>query len=111
MEMAKARENLQWPSVLYMTPDKWSPFAEVFVVDRQELRLMVKELRSLGEDWCKVGVNDATPIHLVHVDDDNDDRAVYEGEDGKLYKVRRYRFPDGEVHYDWCELDLCKEEE
>ena len=109
--MAKKRKNLEWPKVLYMTPSKWSPLGEVFVVDEEGLCQMVRELRNLGKDWCKVSVDDATPIHLVHVDDDNDDRAVYEGEGGKLYKVWQYRFPDGEVHYDWCELGVCKEEE
>ncbi len=105
--MAKKQKNHGWPKVLYMTPDKWSPFGEVFVVDEEGLCQMVRELRNLGKDWCKVSVNDATPIHLARVDDD--DRAVYEG--GKLYKVWRYRFPDGEVHYDWCELGVCEEEE
>jgi hypothetical protein len=108
MEMAKKRKSLEWPKVLYMTPDKWSPFGKVFVVDEGGLRQMVKELRNLGEDWCKVSVGDATPIHMVSVDDDNDDRAVYKGEGGELYKVWRYRFPDGEVCYDWCELVIYK---
>jgi hypothetical protein len=114
IEMAKKRKSLEWPKVLYMTPDKWSPFAEVFVVDEEGLCQMVKELRNLGEDWCKVSVNDATPICLTRVDDN--DRAVYEGwselyRKKKLYRVWRYRFPDGEVHYDWCELGVCEEEE
>ncbi len=104
MEMARAKKNHGWPKVLYMTPDKWSSFGEVFVMDKKELRQMVRELRDLGEDWRKVSVNDATPIHLVYADDDN--RAVYEG--GKFYKVWRYRFPDGEVHYDWCDLAFVR---
>jgi len=104
--MKKAQKNQGWPAVLYMTPEKWSPFGEVFVVDERELRQMVRELRDLGEDWRKVRVSDAVPIRLVRAD--GDDKAVYEG--GKLYRVWRYRFPDGEARYDWCELDLCEEE-
>jgi hypothetical protein len=117
MEMAKAQNNGgkvevmgmtkvrgRWPSVLYMTPDKWSSSGEVFVVDERELRLIVRELRSLGEDWRKVSVKDATPIHLFRVD--GYDGAVYKG--GKFYKVWRYRFPDGKIHYDWCELAFVR---
>jgi hypothetical protein len=39
--MKKVQKNQGWPEVLYMTPDKWSPFAEVHVVDEHELRQMV----------------------------------------------------------------------
>jgi hypothetical protein len=106
--MKKVQKNQGWPEVLYMTPDKWSPFAEVHVVDEHELRQMVRELRKLGEDWRKVSVNDATPIRLVSVDEHNDDKAVYEGEGGKLYKVWQYRFPDSVVCYDWCELVIYR---
>jgi hypothetical protein len=106
-------EMVKWPETLYMTPEKWSSFGEVFVVDMRKLCDMICDLRRLGEDWSEVNVDDARPIRLVHVDDD--DRAVYEGwselyREKKLYRVRRYRFPDGEVAYDWCEYP-CEEEE
>jgi hypothetical protein len=113
MRMAK-KKNQGWPETLYMTPDKWSFFGDIFVVDQKGLCRMICDLRSLGEDWSKISMDDARPIRLVRVDDD--DRAVYEGwselhREKKLYRVRRHRFPDGEVRYDWCELDLCREEE
>jgi hypothetical protein len=106
--MRMAKKNQGWPETLYMTPEGWSFFGDVFVVDQEELCRAICDLRRLGEEWSGVSMNDARPIRLVRVDDD--ERAVYEGEK-KLYRVWRYRFPDGEVRYDWCEMGLCEKEE
>jgi hypothetical protein len=109
VERGEVMKMVEWPEVLYMTPDKWSFFGDVFVVDQKGLFRMVCSLCRSGNE---VNIDDARPIRLVHISDD--ERAIYEGWDEnrkrKLYRVRRYRFPDGEVAYDWCEYP-CEEEE
>jgi hypothetical protein len=113
VERGEVMKMVKWPEVLYMTPEKWSFFGDVFVVGQEELCRVICDLRRLGEEWSGVSMDDARPIRLVRVDDD--DRAVYEGwselhREKKLYRVRKHRFPDGEVTYDWCEYP-CEEEE
>jgi hypothetical protein len=109
MRMTRKQQNQQvqqpvWPTTLYLTPETWSPMAEVYAVDAMELRRMITELRKLGEEWRRVSMNDATPIRLIEVQ--GDDTAIYGYGvhplygGSKLYKVRRHRTPGG-VWYDW----------
>jgi hypothetical protein len=94
----------EWPTTLYLTPDRWSSHAEVYVVDERELRRMVKELRKLGEDWRKVSVNDAVPVRLAKIQDDDTAiygrgvHPIYGG--GTFYLVQRHR-SSGKVWYEW----------
>ena len=99
-----AAQQPKWPTTLYLTPDRWSPHAEVYVVDEQELRRMATELRKLGEDWRRVSMNDAAPIRLVKIQDDDTAiygrgvHPIYGG--GTFYLVRRHRSLGG-VWYEW----------
>jgi hypothetical protein len=89
-------QQTEWPRTLYLTPDRWSAHAEVYVVDERELRRMVSELRALGDDWRKVSMSDATPIYLVAVRDNS--TAIYgHGRGTALYLVRRM----GPGWYEW----------
>jgi len=105
----KKQQNQQgkpgaWPMTLYLTPDRWSAHAEVYAVDKAELRRMVTELRKLGGEWRSVSMNNATPIFLVSIE--GDDTAIYGRgvhptyRGGILYLVQRHQGPDG-VWYDW----------
>jgi hypothetical protein len=96
MRMKRKTQQTQWPRTLYLTPDRWSPHAEVYVVDERELRHMVSELRTLGDDWRKVSMSDATPIYLAAVRDNS--TAIYgHGRGTALYLVRRM----GHGWYEW----------
>lgn len=99
--MVRNQQNQKWPAVLYLTPDMWSPLAEVHAVDRRELRRMIAELRKLGEDWRHVSEDEATQYSLSEVR--GDDYAVYErrvrgGVDRIV--VRRRHLPSG-AWYEW----------
>jgi hypothetical protein len=107
MRMKRKTQQTQWPRTLYLTPDRWSPHAEVYVVDERELRRMVIELRKLGGEWRKVSMLDATTIEFVR--EEGNDTALYGYGyhptlgGGKLYRVRRRRDPNG-VLYEWEEV-------
>jgi len=72
----KAKE---WPKTLYLTPRDWSVRGEVFVVDAEELKSVVRALHAVGGAWAGASAGQAVEVRLRQVLEDG--RAIYEGQD------------------------------